>query len=106
MARYALDFQLSFDELLYFHCVKLSKCGVFSGPHFPVFSPNTGKYGPEITPYLDIFHAVFAVDIINKFQTFLSLKSPVVIYKSFIRPHLDYRFIIYDQAFYESFQGR
>ena len=20
--------------------------------------PNTGKYGPEITPYLDIFHAV------------------------------------------------
>ena len=24
----------------------------------PVFSPNTGKYGPEITPYLDTFHAV------------------------------------------------
>ena len=23
-----------------------------------VFSPNTGKYGPEITPYLDAFHAV------------------------------------------------
>ena len=23
------------------------------------FSPNTGKYGPEITPYLDTFHAVF-----------------------------------------------
>ena len=23
-----------------------------------VFSPNTGKYGPEITPYLDTFHAV------------------------------------------------
>ena len=20
------------------------------------FSPNTGKYGPEITPYLDTFH--------------------------------------------------
>ena len=27
--------------------------GVFSGPCFPVFSPNTGKYGPEKTPYLD-----------------------------------------------------
>ena len=25
----------------------------FSGPCFPVFSPNTGKYGPEKTPYLD-----------------------------------------------------
>ena len=23
-----------------------------------VFSPNTGKYGPKITPYLDTFHAV------------------------------------------------
>ena len=37
---------------------KLSKYGVISGPYFPVFSPNTGKYGPEITPYLDTFHAV------------------------------------------------
>ena len=25
----------------------------YSSPYFPVFSPNTGKYGPEITPYLD-----------------------------------------------------
>ena len=24
----------------------------------PYFSPNTGKYGPKITPYLDTFHAV------------------------------------------------
>ena len=28
-------------------------------PYFSVFSPNTGKYGPEITPYLDNFHAVY-----------------------------------------------
>ena len=27
------------------------------GISFP-FSPNTGKYGPEETPYLDTFHAV------------------------------------------------
>ena len=31
---------------------------VFSGPYFPVFSPNTGKYGPEKTPYLDTFRVV------------------------------------------------
>ena len=37
---------------------KVSKYGVISGPYFPVFSPNTGKYGPEIPPYLDTFHAV------------------------------------------------
>ena len=35
-----------------------SKYGVFSGPYFPVFGLNTGKYGPEETPYLDNFHAV------------------------------------------------
>ena len=33
------------------------KFGVISGPYFPVLSANTGKYGPEITPYLDTFHA-------------------------------------------------
>ena len=37
---------------------KVSKCVVISGPNFPIFSPNAGKYGPEITPYLDTFHAV------------------------------------------------
>ena len=33
---------------------KVSKHRVFSGPYFPVFGLNTGKYGPEETPYLDI----------------------------------------------------
>ena len=54
---------------------KVSQYGVFTGPYFPVFglktenvpysvrifsvfSPNTGKYGPQKTPYLDTFHAV------------------------------------------------
>ena len=34
---------------------KVSKYGVISGPHFPVFGL---KYRLEITPYLDNFHAV------------------------------------------------
>ena len=37
---------------------KVSKYGVISVPYFPVFSANTGKYGPEITTYLDTFQAV------------------------------------------------
>ena len=37
---------------------KVSTYGVISGPYFPVFGLNTGKYGPEITPYLDTFQAV------------------------------------------------
>ena len=36
----------------------MSKYGVISGTHLPVFSPNTGKCRPEITPYLDNFHVV------------------------------------------------
>ena len=30
--------------------------------YLSVFSPNAGKYGPEITPYLDTFHAALAFD--------------------------------------------
>ena len=71
---------------------KVSKYGVFSGPHFPafgmeyflvrifphsdwirrdtsylsVFSPNAGKYGPEKSPYLDTFHAMQLSRIFGK----------------------------------------
>ena len=38
---------------------KVSKYRVTSGPYFPVLGLNTGKYGLEITPYLDTFHAVY-----------------------------------------------
>ena len=36
----------------------MSKYGVISGPYFLIFELNTRKYGSEITPYLDTFHAV------------------------------------------------
>ena len=39
----------------------MSIYGVFSGPYFPVFGLNTGKYGPQKTPYLGTFHAVVVV---------------------------------------------
>ena len=48
---------------------KVFKYGVFSGLYFPVFSPNTGKYGPEKTPYLDTFHTVSKN---QSFPTFLT----------------------------------
>ena len=38
--------------------VKSVQIRVYSGQYIPVFGLNTGKYGPEITPYLDTFHAV------------------------------------------------
>ena len=41
---------------------KVSKYGVISGLYFPVFGLNTEKDGPEITPYLDAFHAVMIIE--------------------------------------------
>ena len=43
---------------------KMSKFGVIwslfsSGPYFPVFGLNTGKYGAEITSYLNTFQTVW-----------------------------------------------
>ena len=38
------------------HCVKSVQIRSFSGPYSPIFGLNTGKYGPEKTPYLDSFH--------------------------------------------------
>ena len=37
---------------------KVSKYGVFCGPYFPVFGPNTGKHGTEETRYLDTLNPV------------------------------------------------
>ena len=42
---------------------KLSKYGVFCGSYFPLFRLNTAKYGPEKTPYLDIFRAATEVAV-------------------------------------------
>ena len=43
------------------HAWKLSKYEVFSGP-------NTEKYGPEKTPYLNTFHAV-TTHVLAPFRT-------------------------------------
>ena len=49
---------------------EVSKYGFISGPYFPVFSPNIGKYGPEITPYFDTFGTVINGKIrINSYRT-------------------------------------
>ena len=43
---------------------KGSKYIFFSGPYFTVFSRNTGKYGPEKSPYLDTFCAVIILEML------------------------------------------
>ena len=51
---------------------KTNKHEVFPGSYFPVFGLNTGKYGPEKTPYLDTFYAVsaFLTVTIEKTESF------------------------------------
>ena len=63
-ARMAFEFVVAssiFGVTHSFHHItawKVSKYGVIYGLYFPLFGLNTGKYGPEITPDLDTFHAV------------------------------------------------
>ena len=42
----------------------------------------------------------------RKFQQALPRSSLITIYKALIRPHLDYRDVVFDQAFNDSFHQR
>ena len=55
------------ETIQLFTAWKVSKYGVISGLYLPVFNPNTGKYGPEITPHLDTFHALLNIVLIHHF---------------------------------------
>ena len=46
------------------------------------------------------------IGLLWKLQAFLLHQSLVTIYKAFIRPHLDYRDIIYDQTYNDSFHQK
>ena len=58
MVRFMFLNHVVFTPALQNLCVKSVQIRSFSGPYFPVFSPNTGKRGPEKTPSLDTFYAV------------------------------------------------
>ena len=46
------------------------------------------------------------IGLLHKFQNFLPRKSLLTIYRSIIRPHLEYGDIIYDQSYNTSFHQR
>ena len=46
------------------------------------------------------------IDLLRKFQQVLPRPFLITIYKAFIRPHLDYGDVIFDQAFNNSFHQR
>ena len=47
-----------------------------------------------------------SIALLWKLQTILPKLTLLTIYKAFIRPHLDYRGIIYDQAYNDSFHQK
>ena len=47
-----------------------------------------------------------SIGLIRKLRSFLPRFSLLTIYKSFIRPHIDYGDVIYDQAYNQSFQTK
>ena len=50
--------QLISKELNQFSQNVTKAVNIRENSHLSVFSPNAGKYGPEMTPYLDTCHAV------------------------------------------------
>ena len=46
------------------------------------------------------------IEMIRKLQPIIPRAALLTIYKSFLRPHLDYGDVIYDRAFNESFQNK
>ena len=54
------------------------KYGVSASPNFSVISPSTGKYRPEKTPSLDIFHEVqITIDVNKRYKENISNMSDV-----------------------------
>ena len=46
------------------------------------------------------------IDLLRKLQSLLPLTSLLTIYKSFIRPHLDYGDVVYDQLSNDAFSNK
>ena len=78
----------------------------------PVNSTATHKHLGMILDsklsYVNHLQSIFSraqktIGFLRKFQLTLLRKSLVTIYKSFIKPHLDYGDVIYDRASNESF---
>ena len=61
---------------------------VFDTSYLSVFSPDAGKYGSKITPYLDTFHAVYFDSTITLSQklTLIRLLTNKLLVKIYVMP--------------------
>ena len=83
--------------------------------NIPVSKANSQKYlglHLDSKSFFDIHIKIIltkvnrTIGLLRKFQQVLPRPSLITIYKAFIRPHLDYGDVIFDQAFNNSFHQR
>ena len=89
----------SFDTSVYFNNIPVSSTSVHK--HFGMLLDDKLSYEHHLKSVLNKVKKT--IGLLRKFQQILPRQSLITIYKSFIRPHLDYGDIVYDRAFNESF---
>ena len=72
--------------------------------HLGLFLDQKLSFDEHIQCILIKTHKILGM--IKKLQPIIPRAALITIYKSFLRPHLDYGDIIYDRAFNESFQNK
>ena len=84
-------------------------CSILSSKMF-VFQCVPSKLDTELNFQKHLNNVVSKVNetigLLRKLQAFLPLQSSVTVYEKFIRPHLDYGDIIYDQTYDDSFHQK
>ena len=76
----------------------------FSGCEFSRGSLMSGNFPGGSFPDTITNKVNKSIGLLRKLQKFLPRRSLVTIYKSFIRTHIDYAEIIFDQVFNKPFQ--
>ena len=83
-----------------FHSLVYKKVKIFSLFHLGLNLDEKLNFCPHIKE--KISKAYRGTGVIKKLQNFLTRQSLLTIYKSFIRPHPDYRDVVYDQPHNET----
>ena len=72
--------------------------------HLGLILDSKLDFNEDIDNKINKFNKI--IGIMKRLSLFLSRKSLLTIYKSFVRPNLDYADIIYDKPFNESFKRK
>ena len=74
---------------------------IFSQKHLGIILDNQLKFGDHLKIVSGKINKI--IGLLRKLQFFLARAALMTIYKAFIRPHLDYGDILYDQTYNMSF---